>query len=82
MKTLNDGSDEETPCPKREDKQHCNCWYDGKPCCACGDNGELGMVEAQSSRYRTQLSRRCSSDIPHPAHTFGGRPMEYCGGVE
>ena len=18
------------------DKQHCNCWYDGKPCCRCG----------------------------------------------
>lgn len=25
-------------CPKRDDKQHCNCWYDGEPCCACGDN--------------------------------------------
>jgi hypothetical protein len=30
-------SDEETPCPVRSDKQHCNCWYDGEPCCACGD---------------------------------------------
>ena len=28
---------EETPCPKREDKMHCVCWYDGKECCACGD---------------------------------------------
>ena len=28
---------DETPCPKREDKQHCNCWYDGEACCACGD---------------------------------------------
>ena len=27
---------EETPCPKRDDKQHCNCWYDGAACCACG----------------------------------------------
>jgi len=27
--------EEETPCPKRRDKQHCNCWYDGAPCCAC-----------------------------------------------
>lgn len=27
----------ETSCPKREDGQHCNCWYDGKACCACGD---------------------------------------------
>jgi len=25
----------ETPCPARDDKQHCNCWYDGKPCCGC-----------------------------------------------
>lgn len=28
----------ETSCSKREDGQHCNCWYDGKACCACGDN--------------------------------------------
>ena len=27
----------ETPCPKREDKQHCVCWYDGELCCACGE---------------------------------------------
>ena len=31
--------DWETPCPNREDGQHCNCWYDGEPCCACGDTG-------------------------------------------
>jgi len=30
-------ADEETPCPVREDQQHCNCWYDGEACCACGD---------------------------------------------
>lgn len=28
----------ETPCPAREDGQHCNHWYDGEPCCACGNN--------------------------------------------
>jgi len=27
----------ETPCPAREDQMHCNCWYDGGDCCACGD---------------------------------------------
>lgn len=25
-------------CPKRDDQTHCNCWWDGKPCCACGSN--------------------------------------------
>lgn len=36
--------DQETPCPKRDDKIHCNCWYDGKPCCACGyDGGEISQ---------------------------------------
>lgn len=30
-------NDDETPCLKREDGQHCNCWYDGNSCCACGD---------------------------------------------
>ena len=29
--------DIETPCLKREDGQHCNCWYDGGTCCACND---------------------------------------------
>ncbi len=29
--------EEETPCPVRDDKQHCDCWYDGQACCACGD---------------------------------------------
>ncbi len=26
----------ETECAKSTDKQHCECWYDGKPCCRCG----------------------------------------------
>jgi hypothetical protein len=30
----------ETECPKRGDHQHCVCWYDNTPCCACGDDGE------------------------------------------
>ena len=30
----------ETPCPNREDRMHCDCWYDGKACCSCGDPGE------------------------------------------
>ena len=27
----------ETECPKSDDKQHCNHWYDGKQCCRCGE---------------------------------------------
>lgn len=34
---------EETPCPKRDDGQHCNCWYDGETCCACGDPAASGV---------------------------------------
>lgn len=30
----------ETPCPKREDKTHCTCWYDGGACCSCGAPAE------------------------------------------
>lgn len=26
----------ETPCPASDDRQHCDCWYDGQPCCRCG----------------------------------------------
>lgn len=39
------GDDEETPCPKREDEIHCVHWWEGEPCCDCGDNGELGRKE-------------------------------------
>jgi hypothetical protein len=28
---------EETPCPARDDRTHCVHWYDGDPCCGCGD---------------------------------------------
>ena len=34
--------DWETECPKSDDKQHCNCWYDGKPCCRCGVAMDFG----------------------------------------
>jgi hypothetical protein len=29
-------SDEDESCPKRDDGQHCSCWYDAEACCACG----------------------------------------------
>ena len=29
--------DKDTCCPVQQDGQHCNCWQDGDPCCACGD---------------------------------------------
>lgn len=35
----------ETPCPKRSDKLHCDCWFDGKACCACGDNDPKSIEE-------------------------------------
>lgn len=27
------------------------------------------------------MSARCSSSAPHAAHTFGGRPMQFCEGI-
>lgn len=32
----------ETLCSKSEDNIHCNCWYDGQECHACGDPAVLG----------------------------------------
>ena len=26
----------ESACPAREDATHCDCWWDGDPCCSCG----------------------------------------------
>lgn len=40
----------ETPCSIREDGQHCNCWYDGEPCCAC----HAGSEEAARAGAREQ----------------------------
>lgn len=37
--------DDETPCPKREDGLHCECWYGGNTCCGCGD-GDRKIGEA------------------------------------
>lgn len=37
----------ETTCQKREDKRHCEHWYDGdRPCCACGQTTGLDWVIA------------------------------------
>lgn len=27
-------------CYEREDGMHCECWYDIRPCCACGETSE------------------------------------------
>ena len=62
-------------CPKREDNQHCNCWYDGGKCCGCGapemsneQKVAQGMIESSSERdgqMETQQakSRRSHTDI-------------------
>ena len=40
------GQDEwETPCPGRDDKIHCDHWYDGESCCGCGD--DEGRVDGE-----------------------------------
>jgi hypothetical protein len=39
---------DETPCPKRDDGQHCDCWYDGLECCSCGDPAELPEPTAEA----------------------------------
>lgn len=32
-------------CPKRDDRIHCTCWWDGDKCCACGAREEVGPEE-------------------------------------
>lgn len=36
--------DWETECPASDDRQHCDCWYDGKPCCRCGVAMDFGSA--------------------------------------
>lgn len=37
----------ETQCPVRDDRQHCRCWYDGEPCCDCGEAMDFGQALQQ-----------------------------------
>lgn len=48
--------DWETPCPNREDGQHCNCWYDGGACCACGDKPKLENEVETNLTFSTALA--------------------------
>lgn len=48
---------EEFFCTKRHDHEHCDCWFDGKACCACGapamtdaERREQGMEPAGDSQ--------------------------------
>lgn len=27
-------------CTDNVDNRHCDCWFDGNPCCDCGDNDD------------------------------------------
>ena len=62
----------DTPCPKRDDKIHCTCWYDGEPCCACG---APGLSE------REKNFDACSGDKNgmHCACWFKDKPCCHCG---
>ena len=40
--------DDETPCIWRDDRMHCNCWYDGGRCCACAENALELTVRLQA----------------------------------
>ena len=50
---------EETPCPVRDDKQHCEHWYDESHCCACSD----GSGRAAKVRPLADALLRARRDI-------------------
>lgn len=54
--------DWETPCPKRADRIHCEHWYDGDACCACGDRALLDAeLVAQGSDPRPESVPKSNS---------------------
>lgn len=53
----NGPADWETECLEREDKKHCNCWYDGEVCCACGDATEMTDEEVDALEQRENSER-------------------------
>jgi hypothetical protein len=55
-RTSETSNDWETECPKREDRQHCNCWYDGEACCACGDNPPMENCMNGQLTFSTALA--------------------------
>ena len=50
--------DWETDCPKRDDGQHCSCWYDNERCCACGaeagDDYDTARADEGPATRRTE----------------------------
>lgn len=56
-----DDCDWETDCPQSKDKQHCDCWYDGKKCCYCKDPAvpfnEDKKSKSEAPRYITPGER-------------------------
>jgi hypothetical protein len=47
----------ETQCPEHFDGWHCNCWYDGEPCCACGDDTPPRGGPERGGRFRWMTKR-------------------------
>lgn len=55
--------DSEEFCPAREGDVHCNCWYDGKPCCGCGDDKqERDLIQ----EARASLLRELAEALANP----------------
>lgn len=64
----------ETPCPKRDDKQHCNCWYDGEACCACGAAAvECTCIHGAFTKVQHVTTSR--EDCPVHGVVLAGRPV-------
>lgn len=60
--------DDETPCPKRDDGVHCECWYEGEACCSCG----------AAAMLNGQAHPPCRPDVVCLATTVRGLTLSRC----
>jgi hypothetical protein len=46
------------------------------------DDARVAEIINRGGASTGEQPPQCSAQSPHPAHTFGGRPMQYCSGIE
>lgn len=60
--------EDETPCPRRDDGVHCECWYEGEACCSCGAAAMLSGKEHPP----------CRPGVKCLAETVRGKTLSRC----
>jgi protein gp37 len=62
----------ESECPAREDRTHCEHWWDDEPCCSCGLNGLDWVIAGPETGPRARpTSIDWVRDLQRQCHAAG-----------